>query len=253
MRDIVAFLGSIGMILLISWKLSSSVPSTHGRTEAPVLVELFTSEGCSSCPPADALLQQMDQSGSAIVLSEHVDYWNQLGWKDPYSAHQFSQRQSAYAGHFGLNSVYTPQMVVDGNQEFVGSDASQADQALQKARIPDKISVRIGPAKIDAGELSARVEADALAGKSGEMFLAVALDQAESQVERGENAGRKLTHAGVVRSLTRIGVLGDKPFVRDVRLPLPTGDDPAHLRIIAFVQEAGPGRVLGARMRRLQD
>lgn len=226
--------------------MGSDVPA---QPTSPVLVELFTSEGCSSCPPADALLLQLDRSGSAIVLSEHVDYWNQLGWKDPYSSYLFSERQTAYVRRFGLKGPYTPQMVVDGGAEFLGSDARQAGQAILQARRQDKIPVRIASLRVDGTKLRVLVEADALppSAKKSEVYLALALSHAESAVTKGENAGRQITHAGVVRTLVKAGSLGkDKSFAKEVQLSLKDSDDLANLRIVAFVQETGAGRVLGS-------
>jgi hypothetical protein len=224
---------------------------------SPVLVELFTSEGCSSCPPADRLLQDLDRQqpvpgASLIVLSEHVDYWNHDGWKDPFSSHLLTDRQNSYVTHFGLNSAYTPQMIVDGTAEFVANSSQQAKAALQKALAVNKSEVRISSISVDGTTLRAHVDAAVLPSNGpshAEVFIVVALAHAESQVMAGENGGRKLTHVGVVRSLTKVGsVDSKKSFDTDVRLSLNPSDDPANLRVIAFVQASGPGKVLGATM-----
>src|SRR5256884_1093037 len=219
---------------------------------AAVLVELFTSEGCSSCPPADALLQQLERwqpvaGAQLIVLSEHVDYWNQDGWTDPYSSHLFTERQNAYSDHFRLATIYTPQMVVDGNREFLGSDGRLALQACQKAAGVRKIPIRISlisaekPSHDNPVGLQAHVEADALDEsykfKQADIYVVVALNSTESQVAGGENKGRHLNHVAVVQSLTKIGsVKKGKNFAQDVHLKLDPPTDPERVRVIAFVQ-----------------
>jgi hypothetical protein len=235
----------------------SGTDSPHSNSPSPVLVELFTSEGCSSCPPADALLRELDRTqpvdgAQLIVLSEHVDYWNHIGWTDPFSSRFFSDRQSAYSTRFGLASVYTPQMVVDGTVEFVGSDSHLASQAIQKSLPAPKIAIRISGISLDASKnLAARVETDALPESAKahkvDIYLVVALNHAESQVLRGENGGRRLSHVGVVQSLTKIGSIdAGKTFSQDVRLKLDARTDPANLRVIAFIQQPGQRQVLGA-------
>ena len=221
----------------------------------PVLVELFTSEGCSSCPPADALLRTLDSTqpipgAQLIVLSEHVDYWDELGWRDPFSSHQFTQRQAAYADRLRLATSYTPQMVVDGDAQFVGSDRTRAAQAMEKARGTAKINLRISNIAIENGKLRAHVETDAVPEKA-ELFVALVLNHAQSQVLRGENGGHRLEHVAVVRNLTSAGnVAKGASFAKDVTLTV--GPSTEQHRLIAFLQEPNQGKILGAAQVRVQ-
>ena len=166
-----------------------------------------------------------------IVLSEHVDYWNHIGWKDPYSASFYSQRQSAYAKRFGLDSVYTPQMVVDGTSEFVGSNSGLADKAFRKALGVPKLPVHLSSISADASNtLHAHLETGALDASFGsreaDVYVAVALNRAESQVSAGENAGHRLAHVSVVKSLTKVGALKQgQVLAQDVQLKLGPGSD----------------------------
>lgn len=253
---------SVMVVLSIgAWMLAFAPQRLHGAdagsdVRTPVLVELFTSEGCSSCPPADKFLQTLDgqpiPGANMIVLSEHVDYWNHIGWKDPYSASFYSQRQSAYAKRFGLDSVYTPQMVVDGTSEFVGSNSGLADKAFRKAVGVPKLPVHLSLISADASNtLHAHLETGALDASFGareaDVYVAVALNRAESQVSAGENAGHRLAHVSVVKSLTKVGALKQgQVLAQDVQLKLGFGSDSSGLRLIAFVQEPRQGRVLGA-------
>jgi hypothetical protein len=232
---------------------SSSIPDRR----TPVLVELFTSEGCSSCPPADAFLQKLDGQPIAgeqmIVLSEHVDYWNHIGWKDPYSARFYSDRQSAYAKRLSLDTVYTPQIVVDGTIEFVGSDAALAEKAFAKELGKPTLAVRLSSFSVvgSTNLLLAHLETGALQASFGlsqaDVYVTVALDRAESKVARGENAGRTLVHVAVARSMVKVGTLRPgQVFAQDIQLKLEPGTDARNLRLIAFAQEPAQGRVIGA-------
>lgn len=204
----------------------------------PVLAELYTSEGCSSCPPADAvlarLLREQPVPGARILaLSEHVDYWNHNGWRDPYSSAQYSQRQQSYGERFRLDSVYTPQLVIDGAIEVLGSDWRKALGAVEVAARRPKadiaIAVRDGTATVEVG-----------AYERAELWLALASESAESSVTRGENAGRHLAHVMVARRLEKIGETNPRAGIRrEVRLA-------GQGTVIAFLQERGQGRVLGA-------
>jgi hypothetical protein len=236
------------------------VAERSGAGGHPVLIELFTSEGCSSCPPADALLQKLDTTqpvpnAQLIVFSEHVDYWDHDGWKDPNSSSALTERQAAYVSRLGLKTPYTPQIIVDGTAEMRLGDPQQEIKVLQEAVGFPKIPVRIGEVTVNAGNpvvLQMHIEADGNSDKrNADVYVALALDHVESQVLRGENGGRHMTHVAVVQQLTKIGKLKKgETFAETVELKLKPGTDPKNLRIVAFVQESGPGRLLGAALRR---
>lgn len=210
---------------------SAHVFEPEAGTRSPVLVELFTSEGCSSCPPADELLTRLDQMQpvpgvKVIALSQHVDYWNRLGWADPYSSAEFSRRQSEYAEAFRIDGNYTPQMVVDGQAEFVGSNMSKARNAIIKAAQSAKATVQItrvgnsSEAKTVTVPLQVRIESlpPVSSGDTVEVLLAITEDNLRSNVLRGENGGRLLKHTAVVRRLSVIGKISsqdDRTFVAD--------------------------------------
>jgi hypothetical protein len=253
---LVSMIVLMGMIALAwtSGSGSGSAKTGDAAGRVPVLVELFTSEGCSSCPPADKFLQELDRQPVAgaemIVLSEHVDYWNHIGWNDPYSARSYSDRQSAYAKRFDLGSPYTPQMVVDGSSEFLGSDPQLARKAFARALQVQKVAVQLSSISIDAGgTLHVHVETGPV---DGDVMVAVALNHAESQVLRGENGGRTLTHTAVVRTMMKAGTASHgQAFAQDVQLKLEPGLTRDNLRVIAFVQGARQGKVLGATMEKV--
>jgi hypothetical protein len=235
------------------------------RACVPVVVELFTSEGCSSCPPADALLARMDktqpvQGAEVIALAQHVDYWNQLGWSDPFSSHEFSERQGEYARAFGNDGVYTPQMVVDGRAEFPGGDSGKAFDEIASAAHEPKAEVMLSRA--DAGQdeggalrFSVRVEKPPKVsdGDAADVLLAITEGGLSSDVARGENSGRKLTHVGVVRRLTKLGELGAGAFSTEASVALDKNWRRENLRAVVLLQERASRRVVGAASIKLFD
>jgi hypothetical protein len=233
-----------GLALLFGLTRTAPADRPPDQREA-VLVELFTSEGCSSCPPADALLEKLDRSqpiagAEIVVLSEHVDYWNHIGWADPYSSAAFSARQEQYARRFHTQGPYTPQMVVDGRSEFVGSDARAAESAVRSAIRQPKAEIRIheseGTAMIDITPLPAG------AAHKAAVFAAYAADAGTQDVSSGENKGRRLHHVAILKKLEQIGAVDERSGLKaNVRL------EPG-ARLIVFIQEAGNGPVWGAAM-----
>ncbi len=218
-----------------------------------VLVELFTSEGCSSCPPADALLRQIDgeqtESGQLIVaISEHVTYWNQLGWSDPFSSDLYTERQYAYGQRFHLDSVYTPQMVINGEEQIVGNDRAGLLRAFREEQKPQPISIHINAVNVHDRSLMLEFSITGNIPLGGaDLFVAVTDDNAKSSVTRGENSGRTLSHVSVARSITRIANVSSQTK-QTIQIPLPS---PSKLsenqgrHLILFAQAPDLGRVLG--------
>lgn len=228
-----------------------------GRT--PILLELFTSEGCSSCPPADRLLQTLDQKQpypnlDLIVLSEHVDYWNGGGWTDPYSSSLFSSRQNRYAEQFGLDEVYTPQLVVDGGLEGVGSNLAQTQADIEKAARAMKTEVTLSEIVRSGDEIKLHVSSASFGpgATQATFYIALAQDAVRSEVRKGENAGRSLTHVAVVRSLIPVSrVKSGVPFSKDVALKVPPGIASKGIRVVAFLQLDKTQRIIGVSQSRL--
>jgi hypothetical protein len=229
-----------------------------GKTAAPssVLVELFTSEGCSTCPPADKLLTELDENqpvngAQVIALSEHVDYWNRLGWKDPFSSAQFTERQTDYSRTLGVEDIYTPQMIVDGRNQFVGNQRATALEAIAKAAQSPKATIEAAVKTSTPTSITLSIQVgdvpDVSHGDRADVLLAITESGLMSKVARGENAGRQLTHSAVTRRLVKIGTVEGRTLNADPVAHLEAVWKRARLRAVVFVQERGSRRILGAK------
>jgi hypothetical protein len=227
----------------------------------PVVVELFTSEGCSSCPPADQLLARMDRSQPVagvrvIALEEHVDYWNSLGWTDPFSSSQYRIRQNDYGRKFSAEGIYTPQMIVDGQAQFVGTDGDRAAQEIARAALQQStvLELKATPKASDPDlvDLSVKVTLGLIVkvhNLDSNVYLAVTESDLSSNVQRGENSGRLLRHAPVVRSFGVIGKIdarGSNAGAITDTLKLPREWRRENLRAVVFVQERDSLKITGA-------
>lgn len=235
--------------------LGAESPQKGARTV--VIAELFTSEGCSSCPPADDLLRRLIatqpvEGVEIVALGSHVDYWDRLGWRDPFSSALFSARQSGYAAAvFGSDRIYTPQLVVDGTLEALGSDGSAVRRTLLKAARHPKTMVSVVAVEEGTGRarIDVRVEVPASMRTRGnaDIMVAVTEDGLATNVSRGENGGRTLLHSAVVRSMTTAGLLNSAEVAAAATTVVELGSDwkPHNLRIVGFVQEQTSRRILG--------
>lgn len=239
---------------------------TAGTLNTPVVVELFTSEGCSSCPPADQLLAKLEEEQpirnvEVIALEQHVDYWNNGGWIDPFSSSTATMRQYAYASALANGNAYTPQMVVDGQNEFIGSRSGQARNVIEQAGSKKKAEVTVIGAKrdnVDNGDkFFVRVGAipNLSSGDTAELWMAITETGLHSNVRGGENSGEDLHHAAVVRKMWKIGAAKDSgaaSFSSEERVKIDRAWKRENARVVAFVQEKKSKKILGAGSTRLQ-
>jgi hypothetical protein len=220
--------------------------------KVPVVVELFTSESCSSCPPADNVLSRLERDQpiagvEVIALGEHVDYWDNLGWKDRFSSPLFTARQQDYGEALHLQSVYTPQIVVNGTTEALGSDENAAAHAIGSFARTPRAAVSMRMTGIDLVGFEVRQLPPAT--RIADLFLAVTESNIESAVQQGENAGRRLRHAPVVRTLTSLGQLDTRKsgaYSATARLMLNPSWNRANLRLVLFVEDHNNRHILGA-------
>jgi len=212
-----------------------------------VLAELFTSEGCNSCPPADAVLeilmhQQPVKGVYVIALSEHVTYWDHQGWKDPFGSAQFTTRQQQYGRQFNLDSIFTPQLVIDGVSQVVGSDKRAVEKALGDAAKKPKPALQVDADYGDAVVNASASGPGLMAEKDAELWFALTEDHLVVDVKRGENANKTMKHSGVVRVLTSAGSV--EVTSKRVALKLSTDWKRENLRVVAFVQSKKTRRII---------
>ena len=240
------------LILPIALGMIASAPVNkpiRSATQPVVVLELFTSQGCSSCPPADEALQEITQqaakSGQAVYgLSFHVDYWDRLGWRDPFSAKQYTDRQCQYDRALS-SQTYTPQLVINGRQDVIGGQRGRIEQAIQTIqKQPASAFVGVdGSRAFDAKQVTVRYELSA----AGPYRVNVALVQKEARtaVKNGENGGRTLVNTNVVRQFKTIDESG---MSGSAVLPLPSGLTTDQTAVVVYVQRTDTGQIVGAKM-----
>lgn len=229
-------------------KQTNTTPARAAK-KSPVLVELFTSDGCPSCPPADANLAFLEREqpfaqAEIITIALHVDYWNSVGWKDEYSSAVFSRRQQLYSQALKLDSNYTPQMIVDGRAEFVGSSLGKVQRAILEAAKTPKAAIEITQSadkyKIKISDLPA-------AHEKATVFLAVTEDNLASSFKGGENSGKRPEHTSVVRELSSLGMVAAQQTTLEIEtaVQMQTAWKRKNLKLVVFVQENASRKILG--------
>ncbi len=243
----IAFIAWIAVITLSSSSFISKKQNSSNPNKGFAVIELFTSEGCSSCPPADELVAKIQKESNnqpVYILAYHVDYWNRLGWKDVFSNHAYSERQYQYSKWLKLSGVYTPQVVVNGRKEFVGSEEGTMRNAI-KSGLQNIAAgqLHLVNVKSDNHQIEVQYHADAV-GNSTSLVLALVQKAASTQVKGGENGGHTLSHVQIVRNLQTIALEGKSSG--SAKISLPASLDPKGLELIAFLQNTRNGEITAA-------
>ncbi|HVI45373.1 MAG TPA: DUF1223 domain-containing protein [Chitinophaga sp.] len=247
MKTMKTIFKSVAIVSLFIGTVAFLAPHSAGKVSVNrhggkgfAVVELFTSEGCSSCPPADELisrLQQEDVDSQLYILAFHVDYWDHQGWKDRFSDHAWSQRQQQYAAWLRVRTIYTPQLIVNGEREQIGSDAGLVGAAINQA-LEQPVSRKLQlEADIKGQQLIVTSNLSPVPGT--ELLVALVQREAQSRVDAGENSGRKLAHVQIVRDLKTI-------TGNDARFRLPRDFAPKNWELIGFVQDQRTGKITDA-------
>ena len=266
---LMAALAAIFAVTVVAQGPHGPHSETAGKTaeRVPVVVELFTSEGCSSCPPADKILERLTSDGGSrelrgadlILLGEHVDYWDYLGWRDKFSSPQFSNRQQNYGKSMHAANIYTPQMVFNGRTEALGSDFKAVSNAIaseaRESRNNPKTRTAVNLKMLNDDDFEVRVGRLPESSHGADLLLAITEDGLSTAVKAGENEGRRLTHAAVVRKLTKLGSLdrdSSDTHVTEARLNLRKEWKRNNLTLVVLVQDRESREIFGAAQLGLQ-
>lgn len=246
MKGIKIFFGAALIAIFATAFACADTSKANPADKGFAVVELFTSEGCSSCPPADALIAkvQRESAGKSIyILAYHVDYWNRLGWKDAFSDAAYSQRQRGYSQRL-KSEVYTPQAIVNGRTEFVGSEENSLRKAMENGlQKVSKTEIALKGMKTTGKMIELQYSVDGET-KNTSLLVALVEKNATSKIERGENAGRTVAHVQIVRKLQVVNLSGHGNWI--VAIPAPSDFNNENWETIAFAQNNSNGEITGA-------
>ena len=229
-------------LLTISFSTASLKNKMAKEQNGFALIELFTSEGCSSCPAADEVLEEIQKKYNdkdVLVLAYHVDYWNKLGWKDIFSDPSFTQRQEYYSNIFRLNSIYTPQVVVNGKKEFIGSNKSKLISNIEEQlNERSAVSIKLVAAQNTEGKIDVHYSAEGVDAKKEQAILVLIQKMATNEINKGENKGRNLHHINIIRNIFYLPLKE-----KTTNFTLPAGFGKEDFFVAGFIQDKSSGKI----------